>query len=111
MKKYNCFSKDNGLLKMIKTHSYLVCIDKLGLYDDMLVIAGDNVPDLSLVSFIEYSKNNSNIMRYYEPDDKKLLKCGVVTFDKNDKFLTWPKSLPHRQLTSILTRMRKLSWN
>ncbi len=44
MKKYNCFSKDNGLLKMIKTHSYLVCIDKLGLYDDMLVIAGDNDP-------------------------------------------------------------------
>ena len=53
-------------------------IEKLGLDDDMLVIAGDNVLDFSLTKFVSYAKekNTSCIMRYYEPDDKKLLKCG-----------------------------------
>ena len=64
-------------------------IDTLGLDDDMLVIAGDNVLDFSLTKFICYSKEKrtSCIMRYYEPDYKKLLKCGVVTIDGNDRIL------------------------
>ena len=71
-------------------------IDKLNLDDDMLVIAGDNVLDFSLVSFINYAKekNTSCIMRYYEPDDKKLLKCGVVTIDENDKILNMTEKSP-----------------
>lgn len=71
-------------------------IDKLGLDDDMLVIAGDNVLDFSLVSFINYAKekNSSCIMRYYEPDEKKLLKCGVVTIDENDKILNMTEKSP-----------------
>lgn len=65
-------------------------IDKLNLDDDMLVIAGDNVLDFSLTRFIGYAKEKqtSCIMRYYEPDDKKLLKCGIVTIDDNDKILS-----------------------
>lgn len=64
-------------------------IDKLALDDDLLVIAGDNVLDFSLTKFIEYAKKKkySSVMRYYEPDNKKLLKCGVVTIDENDKIL------------------------
>lgn len=56
-------------------------IDTLGLDDDMLVIAGDNLLDFSLVSFIEYACRVSApaIMRYYEPSEEKLKKCGVVT--------------------------------
>lgn len=71
-------------------------IEKLTLDDDMLVIAGDNVLDFSLTKFIEYSKekNTSCIMRYYEPDDKKLLKCGVVTVDDNDKVLNMTEKSP-----------------
>ena len=71
-------------------------IDKLGLDDDMLVIAGDNVLDFSLTKFISYgkSKNTSCIMRYYEPDDKKLLKCGVVAIDENDKILNMTEKSP-----------------
>ena len=62
-------------------------IDTLGLDDDMLVIAGDNVLDFSLTKFIDYAKakNTSCIMRYYEPNEAKLHKCGVVTVDENDK--------------------------
>lgn len=64
-------------------------IEQQNLQEDMLVIAGDNVLDFSLTEFIEYAhkKNTSCILRYYEPDDKKLLKCGVVTVDENDRIL------------------------
>jgi glucose-1-phosphate thymidylyltransferase len=61
-------------------------IDKLSLDDDMLVIAGDNVLDFSLLEFIRYAKEKSTsaIMRYFESDRKRLLKSGVVTVDEND---------------------------
>lgn len=71
-------------------------IDKLKFDDDMLVIAGDNVLDFSLTKFIAYAKKKqtSCIMRYYEADDKKLLKCGVVTVDGHDKILNMTKKSP-----------------
>lgn len=71
-------------------------IDRLGLDDDMLVIAGDNVLDFSLTEFISYAKQKkaSCIMRYYEPDDKKLLKCGVVTIDEDDLVLKMTEKSP-----------------
>ena len=61
-------------------------IDTLSLEGDMLVIAGDNVLDFSLTRFISYAmeKKTSAIMRYYEPSEEKLLKCGVVTVDERD---------------------------
>ena len=64
-------------------------IDTLSLDDDMLVIAGDNVLDFSLTGFVRYAKekNTSCIMRYYEAEEKKLQKCGVVTIDENDLVL------------------------
>ena len=64
-------------------------IDKLELDDDMLVIAGDNVLDFSLTEFVRYArkKNTSCIMRYYEPEEKKLVKCGVVEIDDTDRIL------------------------
>ena len=65
-------------------------IDKLGLDDDMLVIAGDNVLDFSLTKLLRYAveKNTSCIMRYYEPEEKKLVKCGVVEINKEDRILS-----------------------
>ena len=71
-------------------------IDKLSLDDDMLVIAGDNILDFSLVKFIEYAKrkNTSCVMRYYEPEFKKLLKTGIVTVDENDKILRMTEKSP-----------------
>ena len=75
-------------------------IDTLGLDDDLLVIAGDNVLDFSLVRFMEYArkKGTSCIMRYYEPSEEKLHKTGVATVDEHDLILemeekpTCPKS-------------------
>lgn len=64
-------------------------IDTLKLDTDMLVIAGDNVLDFSLTKFAAYAqkKGTSCIMRYFEPDTKKLMKSGVVSIDENDKVL------------------------
>ena len=71
-------------------------IDKLSIDSDMLVIAGDNLLDFSLTTFVAYAKkkNASCVMRYYEPDDKKLLKTGVVTIDANDKILKMTEKSP-----------------
>jgi dTDP-glucose pyrophosphorylase len=71
-------------------------IDKHSLDDDMLVIAGDNVLDFSLNKFITYAKekNTSSIMRYYEPSEQKLFKCGVVTIDEHDKILNMTEKSP-----------------
>lgn len=65
-------------------------IDKLNLDDDMLVIAGDNVLDFSLTKFVRYAKekNTSCIMRYFELEEKKLVKCGVVEINDADRILS-----------------------
>ncbi len=65
-------------------------IDQLGLDDDMLVIAGDNVLDFSLTKFLGYirEKGTSCIMRYYEASAQKLTKCGVVQVDENEKIVS-----------------------
>lgn len=71
-------------------------IDALGIDDDMVVIAGDNVLDFSLTKFIQYAKEKqtSCIMRYFEPEHKKLLKSGVVTVDDDDRVLNMTEKSP-----------------
>ncbi|MBO4499576.1 MAG: nucleotidyltransferase family protein [Bacteroidaceae bacterium] len=68
----------------------LFAIDTLKMDDDLLVIAGDNVLDFSLKKFVRYAHGcgTSCIMRYYEPDEKRLHKCGVVETDKDDIVLS-----------------------
>ena len=65
-------------------------IDNLGLDDDLLVIAGDNLLDFSLVLFIEYAraKGTTCVMRYYEPAVEKLRKTGVATVDDEGLILS-----------------------
>ena len=64
-------------------------IEKLGPDDDLLVIAGDNLLDFSLVRFIEYAreKGTTCVMRYYEPSVEKLRKTGVATVDDEGRIL------------------------
>lgn len=93
-KKYRITVVDDGTstnetrLGAVKDIQY--AIDALGLDDDLLVIAGDNVLDFSLCSFIEYAdaKKASCIMRYFESQSSKLCKCGVVEIDDNDRVLS-----------------------
>lgn len=58
-------------------------IDKLSLTDDLLIIAGDNVLDFSLQSFVSYAQNTgtSCTMRYWEEDPVKLRRAGISEVD------------------------------
>ena len=87
-------STNESRLGAVKDIQY--AIDLLRISDDMIVIAGDNVLDFSLTEFIRYAgeKKTSCIMRYYEPDFKRLLKCGVVTVDDNDMILDMTEKSP-----------------
>lgn len=80
-----------GAVKDIK-----FAVDTLGIKDDTVVLAGDNVLDFSLTSFVRYAleKKTSCIMRYYEPTFEKLLKCGVVQVDENDLILSMTEKSP-----------------
>lgn len=65
-------------------------IDALELKEDLLVIAGDNLLDFSLTQFVRYAreKKTACIMCYYEPEQKKLVKCGVVETNTEDLVLS-----------------------
>ena len=54
-------------------------IDQMNLADDLLIVAGDNVLDFSLRSFVDYSRaaGTSCTMRYWEDDPVKLRRAGV----------------------------------
>lgn len=64
-------------------------VESLGLDDDLLVVAGDNILDFSLADFISYAsaKRASCIMRYYEADAKRLRKSGIVEVDPEDRIV------------------------
>lgn len=72
-------------------------IDALDISDDLLIIAGDNLLDFSLCSFIDYynKKQASCVMRFYEQDSQKLLKCGVVSVDENDRITEMTEKSPN----------------
>lgn len=65
-------------------------VDSLGLTGDMLVIAGDNVLDFSLQHFVRYAdaKRTSCVMRFEEPSEERLHKCGVLEIDDNDRIMS-----------------------
>lgn len=89
----NTFTNETrlGAVKDIK-----FAVDKLGIDDDLLVIAGDNLLDFSLCSFLDYYKEKraSCVMRFYEADEQRLLKCGVVTVDENDRITEMTEKSP-----------------
>lgn len=64
-------------------------IDSLGLDEDLLVIAGDNLLDFSLGSFTDYflNKGTSCVLRYYEESTDILKKGGVMEVDENGRIL------------------------
>jgi len=65
-------------------------IERLGLDDDLLVIAGDNVLDFSLTHFIRYARERgtSCTMRYWEEDEARLKKSGISEIGEGDVLLS-----------------------
>lgn len=58
-------------------------IETLGLDDDIMVLAGDNLLDFSLVKFLNFclEKKANCVMRYFEPKIETLSKRGVLEID------------------------------
>lgn len=67
----------------------LFSIDSLGLDDDLLVLAGDNVLEFSLKSFVDYfhQKKASCILRFEERDPERLRRTGVAEIDAEGRVL------------------------
>ena len=80
-------STNETRLGAVKDIQYAV--ETLGLDDELLVIAGDNVLDFSLTRFMAYAKqkNTSCVMRYYEASETRLRKCGVAQINEDDLIL------------------------
>ena len=64
--------------------------DSLGLDEDLLILAGDNVLDFSLSHFLTYAaeKGTSCTMRYREEDPARLRKSGVAELGEGDRLLS-----------------------
>lgn len=65
-------------------------IEKLGIDEDILVIAGDNLIDFSFKGFVDFAreKNASAVMASQENDIEELRKCGVMLPDENMRILS-----------------------
>ena len=76
-------------------------IDELKLDDDLLIIAGDNVLDFSLVKFIQNAqeKKTSCIMRYFEPKLEKLKKSGVLVVENDGLVINMQENPENPQST------------
>lgn len=72
-------------------------IETLQLDDDLLIIAGDNLLDFSLTSFLRYAleKGTSCSMRYYEADENKLHRVGVSEIGGNERLLSLEEKPEH----------------
>ena len=64
-------------------------IEKANIDDDIVVLAGDNVLNFSLSSFIEYGRKRktSCIMRHEEKDENKLRKTGDIEINEDELVL------------------------
>jgi glucose-1-phosphate thymidylyltransferase len=78
----------------------LFAIEEVGLDEDLLVLAADNLLDFSFKGFVDYfgQKQATCIMRHHEPSVEKLTRTGVITIDISERVLmmeekpTEPKS-------------------
>ncbi len=74
-----------GAVKDIK-----FAIEKAGIDEDVLVIAGDNLIDFSFSGFVDFAKekNSSAVMVSYEESLQELRRCGVMVPDENMKIIS-----------------------
>ncbi len=65
-------------------------IERESLADDLLVLAGDNLLNFTLRTFVEefYKRNNSMVMYHEEKDIEKLKKTGVAEISPEGKILS-----------------------
>lgn len=72
-------------------------IDALGLDEDLLVLAGDNVLDFSLTAFIRYAqaKKSSCVFRYDESDPARIRRAAAMEVDGDDLIMRMQEKPEH----------------
>ncbi len=67
----------------------LFAMEKLGLDDDLLVVAADNILMFSFQEFVDFAKekDSSCIMCHEQPSIERLQRTGVVVLDSENKVL------------------------
>ena len=67
----------------------IFAIEKLGIDDDILVVAADNILDFSFRGFVEEFKRRgtSMIMCHHEPELRRLQRTGVIAVDEDMRVL------------------------
>ena len=75
----------------------LFAMEKLGIDDDMLVVASDNLLFFSFKEFVDFAneKGTSCIMCHEQPSIEKLQRTGVVVLDNNNKVLNMEEKPEH----------------
>ena len=75
----------------------LFAMEKLGIDDDMLVVAADNLLFFSFKEFVDFAneKGTSCIMCHEQPSIEKLQRTGVVVLDNNNKVLNMEEKPEH----------------
>ena len=60
-------------------------IDQLGIQDDLLILAGDNLFEFSLAEFVDFAKkyDSDALAMYYEANLDQLKRNGTADFDEN----------------------------
>ena len=75
----------------------LFAMEKLGIDDDMLLVAADNLLFFSFKEFVDFSneKGTSCIMCHEQPSIEKLQRTGVVVLDENNRVLNMEEKPEH----------------
>ena len=80
-------TKNENRLGAVKDIAF--AINEVGIKDDLIVLAGDNMLDFSLCGFVDYfyKKNQTCVMRYYEKNIERLKKTGVAEIGNNERIV------------------------
>lgn len=75
----------------------LFAMEKLGIDDDMLVVAADNLLFFSFKEFVDCAneKGTSCIMCHEQPSIEKLQRTGVVVLDENNRVMNMEEKPEH----------------
>ena len=75
----------------------LFAMEKLGIDDDMLVVAADNLLFFSFKEFVDFAneKGTSCIMCHEQPSIEKLQRTGVVALDENNRVMNMEEKPEH----------------
>ena len=104
-KKQNIRVVDDGTISN-ETRLGAVCdvqfaIDQLGLDDDLLVIAGDNVLDFSLSRFVAYADEKKTSCAIMSPAKRNLPNAVWWNSTTRIEFCLWKKSQPNPRATGV----------